>query len=166
MGLRAFVAPVQDRMVAIMAKAERQDAPSFDMGWRAALLRHEALPRIVWVPRGGPTQPDATGGNDVTTGRRIATRKPILDVHIRGVDIDDCEILAGFLIDALQDEVWGSYRVVNEDWGIGEENEDTKDSQLFVLSVEVHIPWVRQLTPATRRTVTLDVTPSDPINGS
>ncbi len=103
--------------------------------------RHEAPPRIAFVPKGGPiTMTNEVGRQDLTVGtasRQLNQRNLTCELHCWGTDYDQTEQLVHNAVATMHAAILGSSIPVGETWVA---SGDTDMGWVRILEVQIQIP--------------------------
>lgn len=137
MGLVSVFKDVEARVTEIVGSIGEK-IPNMGLGENAK-FKHEAPPRIVWVPTAGPIKkPNQAGGDQRSNPRQLWLRELNVQARIWHVDIESAEALAGHMLAAMSEGQHGAHRVMGEAW-------DTSGVQQLgvqlVLTLAIQLPF-------------------------
>jgi hypothetical protein len=141
--------------------------PTFRFGEDQLHVQEDA-PRIVWVPRRGPTDANIKPAADHpsmfaggSADRSMPTVRPLwrrllgFEVHVWALredanvdhdlkkDVTAAEQLVNHLVAAVHEETWGSYAATSEDWTKAQASSQRRGT-LVIVGVQLHLAWTRE----------------------
>jgi len=142
--VRTVFEAMKDTLEPVLS-SEGGKMPNFGLG-ATELHRHNAIPRIVWVPvRSRVTGPMQQGGNP----RALWTREVEVLAQVWHTDFDAVERLMNHMVAAMTRAVGGGYKPIGERWDV---DKDLDAGTFCELTMTLLIPFTDEPQPTVRPT--------------